>query len=484
MSDAASKWVWAEDEIRQVGKAVMDLVAEHLSDLPDEPVFTPFPAHLAEHYLDTPAPQQGEAMDVILEQLRREIEPYPFGNGHPRWYGWVNSPPAVPSVLVEALAAAMNPSVAGGDHAATFIERQVVNWFKEIFGFPEGGMGLFVSGGSMATLTGLAVARHVKGGGDVRSVGVRGLPKSLRIYTSDQGHSCIRKSVEALGIGSDNLRLIPTDAHLRMSTKALKQAVQEDLEAGYQPVAVVATAGTVNTGAIDPLTEIADLCEQFDLWLHVDGAYGAPAVLTNAYKEALTPLSRAHSLAVDPHKWMYVPVEAGLVLVRDGEAMRGTFSLVPPYLRTSDNAASVSTLPWLSEYGLQQTRGFRALKVWVALKYHGLEGYKAAIEKDNRLAAHLAQKLGAQPSFEVITPHSLSIVCFRYHPEGVSGDDLDDLNRQLLARVQESGRAFLTGTTLRGRFALRACIVNPRATESDINALVATLIEFAGEART
>jgi hypothetical protein len=292
-------------------------------------------------------------------------------------------------IFAEALAAAMNPSCAGGNHAAVYVEREVINWFKQIVGFPPESMGLLVSGGSMAALTGLAVARQVQCGYDLRTQGLQGSTPRLKFCRTGEGHGCHQKAIELLGIGSEHLRSVEHDHSLRMIPSALDAAIREDRQRGDIPIAVIANAGTVNRGAIDPLDEIADVCAQHKVWLHVDGAYGAPAILTGRYAKQLSALARADSIALDPHKWLYVPVEAGVVLVRDARHMRATFSLVPPYLQTDGKTEGVGGLPWFSEYGFQQTRGFRALKVWMALRYHGLSGYRSSIERDIRMAGLL-----------------------------------------------------------------------------------------------
>jgi aromatic-L-amino-acid decarboxylase len=454
----------APEEIRRIGYRVVDLIVEHLSKLPEEPVVRPFPRELADRYsVSSAAPELGASADEILDQFAAEIEPYPFGNGHPRFYGWVNSPPAVMGIFADALAAAMNPSCAGGNHAAIYVERQVMQWFKHMVGLPQDSGGLLVSGGSMAALTALTVARHVKAGFDVRTKGLQDAPARMAVYKSDEGHGCYQKSVELLGIGSENLRTVECDGSLRMIPAALEAAIRRDKDAGVTPMAVVASAGTVNTGAIDPLDEIADICERHGVWFHVDGAYGAPAILTAEYRDQLAGLARCDSLALDPHKWLYVPVEAGLVLVRGAQAMRAAFSLVPPYLRTAGNPSL--NQPWLSEFGFQQTRGFRALKVWMTLKHFGLAGYRRAIDHDIELARHLADAVRRTPTLELFEPQNLSVVCFR-----VAGTN--EMNQQVLERVQLGGEAFLSGTTINGQFWLRACVVNHRAERSDIDALL------------
>jgi glutamate/tyrosine decarboxylase-like PLP-dependent enzyme len=259
-----------------------------------------------------------------------------------------------------------------------------------------------------------------------------------------------------------------------MGVGDLEAVISRDKEEGKRPIAVAASAGTVNTGAIDPLREIHQVCRSHGLWLHVDAAYGGPAVLTERYRPELEAMSLADSLALDPHKWLYVPIEAGLALVRDGAALRDAFSLVPPYIRSEGSPTGVYGLPWLSEYGFQQTRGFRALKVWMAIKHHGLDGYAEAISRDIGLAEHFAERILQSGDLELMAPPSLSIVCFRFAPHEMHHDEerLNILNKALLERLQMGGRAFLSSTILDGRFALRACIVNPRSTEQDIDMLV------------
>jgi glutamate/tyrosine decarboxylase-like PLP-dependent enzyme len=467
---------WTADEIRRVGRLVVDLIADHFSSLPREPVFRPVPPELAQRLLSTPAPVDPVSPDDVLRAFKETIEPYPFGNGHPRFWGWVNSPPALMGVFADALAAAMNPSCAGGNHAAIHVERQVLQWFRDLLGFPATSMGLLVSGGSMATMTALAVARHVKSGVDVRANGLRDAPRPFAFYMSSEAHGCARKAIELLGFGSESIRTIPSGADYRMKVDALEAALEEDRARHVQPVAVVATAGSTSTGAIDDLEAITGVCRRHDVWLHVDAAYGGPAILSSEYGSLLRAVSRADSVALDPHKWLFVPVEAGLVLVRDADATRSAFSLVPPYLRTDGSATGVGGPPWFSEYGFQQTRGFRALKVWMTMQQFGLNGYKAAIDDNIALADYLADRVRSAPDFVLMAPPSLSVVCFRYLDPSLPDEEaVAGLNRALLERLQLGGEAFITSTELRGRFVLRACIVNYRSTRADVDAMLAAI---------
>jgi len=464
---------WTADEIRRVGRLVVDLIADHFESLPREPVFRPMPPELAERLRAAPAPVDPVSPDDILRAFADTIEPYPFGNGHPRFWGWVNSPPAVMGVFADALAAAMNPSCAGGNHAAIHVEREVLAWFRHLLGFPEASMGLLVSGGSMATMTGLAVARHVKSGVDVRADGLRHGPRPFAFYMSPEAHGCARKAIELLGFGSRSIRTIPAAADYRMRIDALEAALDEDRARQVQPMAVVATAGSTNTGAIDDLEAIAGVCRRHDVWLHVDAAYGGPAILSSECGHQLRALARADSVALDPHKWLFVPVEAGLVFVRDADAMRAAFSLVPPYLRTDGSATGVGGPTWFSEYGFQQTRGFRALKVWMTMQQFGLKGYSKAIDDNIALARYLAERVERAPDLGLMAPPSLSVVCFRYLDPSLPDEDaVAALNRALVERLQLGGEAFITSTELRGRFVLRACIVNYRSTRADIDRML------------
>lgn len=321
-------------EFHRLGTRAVEIATEHLGGIRRGTVFTPMPAEARQSLLDQPFPESGTAPDAILATFRDAILPYPMGNGHPRFFGWVNSPPAPMGVLAELLAAAVNPSCAGGDHAAIYLERSVVRWIMELVGFPtEESMGLLVSGGSMASLTCLAAARHWAtraDGWEVRTQGLRGYPEELVLYLTAEGHSSIQKSAELLGLGSASLHIVPVDDAYRMDVAALHAAIDADRAAGLRPFCVVASAGTVGTGAIDPLDAIADVCAANDLWFHVDGAYGAVGILDPAVAEQYAGLSRVDSLALDPHKWLSIPVECGCALVRDEKNLRATFSLVPP----------------------------------------------------------------------------------------------------------------------------------------------------------
>ena len=477
LSSAPAPPAMDPDAFRRLAHAAVDLIADHLGGMREGPVFAPMTPAQRAALLERPLPDAGVAPETLLALVEREIFAHPMGNGHPRFFGWVNSPPAPIGIVADFLAAALDPSCAGGDHAAIYAERAAVRWLMELVGFPvEGSMGLLVSGGSMASLTCLAVARHraaAVDGWDIRRRGLQETGAPLVLYLSEEGHSCMRKAAEVLGLGGDAVRTVPVDGDLRMDVEALRAMVATDRADGRRPFCVAASAGTVNTGAIDPLDEVATLCQAENLWFHVDGAYGAIGAADPALTGRYTGLGRADSLALDPHKWLSVPVECGCALVRDGRLLRDTWSLVPPYLRTEEGKG-FGGLPWYSEYGFQQTRGFRALKLWMTIQHLGRSGVAALVRRHVTLARRLAAAVDAAPDLERVTPVELSVVCFRYAPPRLAGDvpRLDALNKTLVERIQTDGRVFLTGTVLRGRFALRACVLHYGTTEADVDALI------------
>jgi aromatic-L-amino-acid decarboxylase len=486
-ADSTSPLALDPAELRRLGYRAVDLMVEHLAGIADRPVFQPMTTDERRALLEQPLPDGPTSPDAILEQIGEQVLTHPMGNGHPRFFGWINSPPVPFAPLADLLAAALNPSCAGGDHAAIYLERCVVRWLMELLGFPtEGSMGLLLSGGSMASLTCLAAARSwvaKRDGWDVRQAGVGRAPAPLTLYLSEEGHSCLRKSAELLGLGASSPRIVPVDGRLRIDVDALRTAIQHDRAAGLRPFCVAASAGTVNTGAIDRLDALADLCAEEDLWLHVDGAYGGVGVLDPTVASRFAGLDRVHSLTLDPHKWLSVPVECGCALVRDGVLLRETFSLVPPYLRTEEGKG-FGGLPWYSEYGFQQTRGFRALKLWSTLLLAGRDGLAQHVSRCNALARRLAALVDEADDLELLAPVELSIVCFRYLPATLRGEtsgpdasrldalNVNDLNKAIMEEVQASGEAFLTQTTLHGQFSLRACVVHYATTEADLRALL------------
>jgi glutamate/tyrosine decarboxylase-like PLP-dependent enzyme len=427
------------------------------------------------------APHEPQGVEAAYAQFQRDILPYPMGNIHPRFWGWYMGNGTVTGALGDFWAAIMNPNMGGANHGAMLVEQQVVNWMKELMQFPQDAGGLLVSGGSMANLVGLAVARNVKAGYDVRAEGVAAAGRPLVVYASTEVHSCNQKAVELLGLGSrQGLHKIPVLPDFRMDLQALEAAIAADRAEGRQPIAVIGSAGTVNTGAIDDLEALADLCVREGLWFHVDGAIGAIAVLAASVRDLLKGIERADSVALDLHKWLHVPFEAGCVLVRDRAVHRSTFALTPEYLEPEARGLAGTSF-WYSDYGLQLSRGFRALKIWMSIKEHGLDRFGRMMDRNVAQAHYLARQIEESPQLELLAPVVLDIICFRHRFEGQDLAAHNALNKEILLRLQERGIAAPTSTILRGHYCIRVAIANHRSTDEDFDVLVAAVKEIGAE---
>ncbi|MEM9556008.1 MAG: pyridoxal-dependent decarboxylase [Acidobacteriota bacterium] len=433
--------------------------------------------------IEGPLPRRPGDLDEVLGRVERSILPYPTGNAHRRFWGWVIGTGTADGMLADMLAAAMNPHVAGYDQSATVVEAQVVRWLAEVMGYPDDASGLLVSGGTMANLVGVAVARHHGAGFDVRSRGLAGGPP-LRVYGSVETHSWVEKCCDVLGLGRDAVRRIAADADGRIDLAALRAAILSDRRAGHRPLCVVGNAGTVDTGSIDDLEALADLCREEDLWLHVDGAFGALAVLVPSLRPGLRGLERSDSVAFDLHKWGYLPYEIGCVLVRERGEQRATFATEAAYLESPGRGVQPEPL-YLAELGIQLSRGFRALKAWMALEVHGVERIGRVIENNVMQAQHLVARIEADPCLELLAPAPLNVVCFRHRggdpatpPDEAS---LEALNREILLQLQERGIAVGSSTRRAGRFALRVAITNHRSRRADIDLFVDAILALGEE---
>jgi glutamate/tyrosine decarboxylase-like PLP-dependent enzyme len=465
------------DAFRRAAHALVDGVADHLAALPSGPVWRPLPDDLRERLLDLPLPERATPLDELVATALRDVVPYPMGNGHPAFFGWVNPPPALAGVAASLAAAAMNPSVVSGDHADVHLERAVVRWLAELVGYPhEPGAGLLTSGASAATIVCFAGARSRAlraAGHDVRRDGLAGAPR-LVAYVPAEAHSCVRRALELIGVGSAAMRDVPL-AGGRLDAGALRAAIAGDRAGGALPVLLVGSAGTVNAGAIDPLDDLAAVAAAEGLWFHVDGAYGAFGVLDPAIAARYRGMERADSLTLDPHKWLGVPVDAGCALVLRPDDLRDAFSLVPPYLRQGAGA-EVGTF---AEYGLEQTRPFRALKTWATIASRGRVAIAAQVSRANELARELASRVESEPELELAAAPQTSIVAFRARPEGCAPDKLEEVNHALPQAVQSRGRAFVTGTVYEGRETLRACILHPETRSEHLALLVEEVLAGA-----
>jgi glutamate/tyrosine decarboxylase-like PLP-dependent enzyme len=473
------------ESFRAAGHSLVDRIADWLDGMPDGPVLQNESASDVRRALvaERGLPEEGADAGVLLDEAAALLFRHSLFNGHPRFFGYITSSPAPIGALGDLLASAVNPNVGAWRLApmATEIEAQTVRWIAELIGFPTDAGGLLVSGGNMANFVCVLAARRAKAPG-VPTLGLRAMEAQLHVYASTETHTWLHKAADLFGLGTDAIRWIPTDEQQRMDTAALERQIVADAENRGRPFLVVGTAGAVGTGAVDPLAEIAAICRRHDVWFHVDGAYGALAARVPGAPDSLRALTEADSVAVDPHKWLYAPLEAGCVLVRRAEDLRDAFSYHPSYYRFDHEVTNYF------DYGPQNSRGFRALKVWLALRQAGRSGYLKMIGDDMRLARHLNALVQQHPDFEAMTQH-LSVTTFRYIPRDLQSapqtaptdDYLQRLNQELLTRVERSGQAFLSNAIVGGRFALRACIVNFRTSPADLEAVVRLLAALGRE---
>ena len=462
--------------LRALGHRMVDDMVDHLADVAAGPVWTRMPDALRDE-LHTPLPRAGEGLDAAYAAFRRLVQPFATGNLHPAFMGWVHGGGNPVGMLAELLAGGLNANLGGRDHAPVEVERQVIRWAAEMMGFPAGASGLLVTGTSIANLIAVLVARTRVLGPAVRREGLGGA--RLAAYASAAAHGCIPRALDMAGIGSDQLRLVPCDGEHRMRLDVLGSMVAADRRAEVLPFLVVGTAGTVNTGAVDDLGGIARLCAVENLRFHVDGAFGALAVLSPTRRALLAGIERADSVAFDFHKWGQVPYDAGCILVRDEADQLAAFEQSVAYLRR-ESRGMAGGHPWPCDLGPDLSRGFRALKVWMTLKAYGADRLGAVVDQCCALAQRLATQVAAEPALELLAPVPLNIVCFRVRSRAVDGaEDLDRLNADIVADLQEAGIAAPSTTTLGGKLAIRAAIVNHRTTERDVDRLVSAVLAAA-----
>ncbi|MBP7864907.1 MAG: aspartate aminotransferase family protein [Acidobacteria bacterium] len=467
------------DRFRTLAHAVLDDAVDLLRTVRDRPVWRPVPLPV-QAALREPLPMDPLDLGDVYRQFRERILPFPSGNIHPRFFGYVQGTGLAGGLLAELLAATLNSNCGGRDHAALYVERAVVGWCKTLFRFPETASGLLVSGTTLANLTALRVASgaRVPQGAGTRS----GPTGKWLVYTSEQAHNSIDKSLEMLGFRPDSLRKVPVDPLFRMDLRQLHRMVADDRRSGCKPFCVIGTAGTVNTGGIDDLASLAGFCADNDLWFHVDGAFGALLVLSENLRSRVEGIERADSLAFDFHKWMHVPYDAGCVLVRDGEAQRKTFSRPAPYLLRGKRGLSGGG-EWPCDLGLEMSRGFRALKVWFAFKEHGCRRLGESVEQNCRQAAYLAGLINRTPELELLAEPTLNIVCFRFRGAAGGHPDLDRLNEAIVAELQESGLAAPSTTRVRGVAVVRVSLTNHRCRCEDLDLLVDAVVSVGRKLR-
>jgi aromatic-L-amino-acid decarboxylase len=467
--------------LERLSQLFVSLTREYFGEIRQLPVF---PERAADFHkrIDPGLPWEGTHLDDIAVECRAIIEGG-RQNGHPRFFGYVASPSTAPGVFADLLASAINQNVTcwRSSPSATEIERLVVRWLGELTGFGSGSPGILTSGGSMANLNALTMAHRAKCGFDVSNEGLSNSGPLMTLYASNQVHHSILKAADLIGLGRKNVRLIKSDERYHMDLRALRMQIEEDLRKGVRPFCVVGTAGTVSTGAVDPLAEIAEIARDYNLWFHVDGAYGGPAAMEDSRRALFAGIELADSMSIDAHKWLYCPVDCGCLLFRDEVKARQAFSEASEadYIKVHETEGDEAFAFW--DYGIELSRRFRGLKLWMLLKYFGIAKIAASIGEDCRLASYMANRIESDDEFELLAPVQLSICCFRFVPRELRNllstrDNSDEINRRLdalnaaiMLSVQRSGHAYLSNATLRGRYALRACIVNFRTTRADID---------------
>ncbi len=465
-------------KFRLDGHRMLDDMFDYLEDLRDRPVWQPIPAPLRASFREA-LPAASTELSAVHASFMQDVLPYAAGNAHPGFMGWVHGGGTAVGMLAEMLAAGLNANLGGRDQMPVEVERQITHWMRELFGFPAGASGLFVTGTSMANLIGVLVARTAALGTRVRQQGVsshEGEGKRLVAYTSAGAHGCVAQAMDLSGLGTQALRVLPVNERYELDVAALEVAIARDRAADFTPFLIVGTAGTVNVGAIDELSALADIAAAENIWLHVDGAYGALGMLSPDISPRLKGIERADSIAFDFHKWGQVPYDAGFVLVRDGELHQQTFASPAAYLRREARGLAAGS-PWPCDFGPDLSRGFRALKTWFTFKVYGTEKLGRMISVTCELARYLAERVAATPQLELLAPVSLNIVCFRYRCE-LDGEEADRINADIVADMQIAGIAAPSTTTLNGQLAIRAAIVNHRTRREDIDQLITATLRY------
>ena len=469
-----------EEALNEISAQATQLVFEYLTTIAERPVRAENYAGKTIESMDAELSVDGVPLDKLIAECRRVMD-LSRHNGHPRFFGYVASPSTPIGAYADLIASALNANITcwRSGPAGTEIERMVVQWLGSLIRYDEHAKGLLTSGGSMANMIALLIASRRKAGAEISRRGLWNTGPPMTIYASEEVHMSVAKAADILGLGRDHVRVIACDERQRMRVDSLRKTIEADLREGLRPCCVVGSAGTVNTGVVDPLGEIASVAREFDLWFHVDGAYGAPGVLDQRKQYLFAGLERADSVSLDPHKWLYVPVDAGCLLFRDPAAAMAAFNTEDAdYIKTHGYSDEEAFAFW--DYGVELSRRFRALKVWLTLQYYGTRRIAETISEDISLAAYLGEVVSKAEDFELLAPVELSICCFRYVPEGMRSDaELDQLNERIMGLVQKGGRAYVSNATVNGRFALRACITNFRTTQRDIDETVAAIRDAA-----
>ena len=457
------------EELRETGHRVLDDMIDYIKQSSDRKVWQPIPASVKEA-LDTGVPKEESSLDEVYDSFQQNVLPYALGNTHPRFWGWVCGNGSATGMLADMMASAINSTTSFGEHADLYVEKQVLDWTKEIYGFPKSSSGILTTGASLANILAITTARNFFNK-DIRKKGIRHLDGQLVVYASAETHSCLQKAVELLGIGTENLRKIAVDENFQVRIDLLEEQIQQDKANGFLPFCIVGNAGTVNTGAIDDLEALAAIAKRDGFWFHIDGAFGAVPKLLTEYIERLKGVELADSIAFDYHKWFYVNYDVGGVLIRNAQAHKEAFEINASYLAHHERGIIAGDLNY-NHLGIELSRGFRALKVWMMLKEQGIEKYRRLVRQNIQQARYLAELVQANDQLQLVAPVPMNIVCFRFYKEGLSADKLNALNKEILMQLHESGIAAPSFTIIKGSYVIRVAITNHRSKGEDFEILV------------
>ncbi len=464
------------DDYKILAHKMVEDVFLFLQTLREQPVWKK-PNEKVKNFLTTELPHGARNIESVYEDFHKNILPYRKGNIHPMFFSWVEGNGTITGVMADMLASAMNSNLAIGDHGAVYVEHQVLNWCKEIVGFPGDASGIMVGGGSLANVTALIVARNSIQDGLIKKQGLKDFEHKLVVYCSTETHNCIFKAVETIGIGTDYLRKITVNEQFQIDIPHLKIQIEEDKENGLTPFCIIGNAGTVNTGAIDDLNVLCEICKQENMWLHIDGAIGAVVNLLPEFKQQLKGMTEADSIAFDLHKWLYINYEAGCVLIRNAAVHKNAFAQTANYLSKHERGLAAGPDSF-SSYGLELSRSFKSLKVWMAIKEHGIEKYERLIRQNIAQAFYMESKIKQEPLLQLLTPVTLNIVCFRFIQPQLNSDDLNILNKEILMQLQEQGIAAPSYTILNGNYAIRLSITNHRTKAKDLDKVIHSVISI------
>ena len=463
------------NEIKTLGYQIIDDMVDYLKNVGDRKAWTPVPSEVKEEF-KKPLPTEPANVFEIYKEFKENILPYPGGNIHPKFFAWVQGTGTPMGAFADLLAGVMNNNVAIGDQSALYVDKQVINWCKELLNFPASGSGMLVSGGSIANITAMIVARNTIIE-NAKNKGVYAAEGKLTAYCSAETHNCLGKAAEVIGIGNEQLRKIAVNERYEIDIESLKSKIKADKAEGFIPFCIIGNAGTVNTGAIDPLDELLKIARFENIWFHIDGAFGALVKLVPAFQTRLKAIEEADSVAFDLHKWMYMQYEVGCVLFKNAGAHKQAFAAPASYLTAHDRGMAAGT-ETLSNYGMELSRGFKALKIWMSLKEHGAEKYAAMIAQNIDKSFYLGELIEQQKVLELLAPVNMNVVCFRYNPGNMDEEALNILNKELLMRILEQGIGAPSSTILNGKYAIRVANVNQRTRRHHLEEMIADTVEL------